>query len=214
MAAAKSATDKSAAFKKLLFDCRSIFGAPPRKFGLMDKRYNRMSLPFLMRFVGGKTLKPIYDDRESLLSNGIVVWGYVVQANTLLYEPGDLNSAGQIIFSLDPIFEGRVDVLGGIAQNILALMEADPPPKELVSFYNALHVENIAVFNRSVPKKMCYGKNVYLTTFMLHRKHLPVNYIKHNWFPLLVNPKYTRACLVMPSRYWSTTLINYWKNGN
>ena len=109
-------------FKYLIMKTREKARQPPRKFNSSEKSYNRISLPLLMRLVGGKYLKPIYKNCNLVLENGKIIWGFIIQANELLFEPGKIDSAGQVIFSMEPVFDSRVDALAQISDRIIDLL--------------------------------------------------------------------------------------------
>ncbi len=39
----------------------------------------------------------IFDKKNTLLQEGVIVWGYIIQANILLFKPGKNHSAAAII---------------------------------------------------------------------------------------------------------------------
>jgi hypothetical protein len=59
-------------------------------------------------------------------------------------------------------------------------------------------------------KALGFGPDVFVSTVLVHRPHLPVNYLAERVFPVLVAPRTIRAVQIVPSRYWPRELRTFW----
>jgi hypothetical protein len=72
-----------------LRQCIHNFGKLPRTLSLWDRLwYYRVSKPSWLRSNSEDKLAIHFENLNSLVCNGIVVWGHVVQANSLMFEEG------------------------------------------------------------------------------------------------------------------------------
>lgn len=179
------------------------------------KRYNLIKPPSWLKRQGNLLLKTIYREQKVILSQGRLVWGVVVQANRQLFEPGDSAHPAVVVYSLDPYFDSFRDDLKEIASRLFSLKERDLEEircqdKSLVPLAQVIKDEFAVLFNQLIPFSVTYGREVYFTTVMVHREHLPAQYLVHNWFPLVVHPLKTRASLILPGKYWDDSLLKEW----
>jgi len=140
-----------------------------------------------------------------------VVWGRLVQANQILFDPSnDYTAPANVIYSLDPYFDGRVEILGGVAHGLFARKGTVPGDRELREFIRVITDERERIMRRELPRGYCGGRPVYFTTCFVQPGHLPGNRIARPEFPLLVNFDETEAVMVLPSRFWPAELISQW----
>jgi hypothetical protein len=198
--------------ERLLAATRELFEQQRHAWLFFWKSYNRITRPDWAR--GRDTpFECIYQDYKRLLRRGEVVWGHIVQANTLLFKPGPDDCPAAAVFSLDPHFDDNLDELEHMARALFDLKRAEEYDKEVADFARAITNEYEVLFNRKLPKSVASGRTVYYTTIMVHRKHLPARSLKAGWFPLVVLPKESPASLILPSRYWDANLVRQWKKG-
>jgi hypothetical protein len=62
--------------------------------------------------------------------------------------------------------------------------------------------ETEMVFNVPVPRQRTADQEVFFTTAMVHRNHLPSWILGASRVPFLVAPAHTRASMILPHRYW------------
>src|SRR6185503_6162156 len=86
-------------FSDLLQAANDLLRPPPRKIGWWSLRELRLKRPRWNRSDG--RFEAIFRHQDMLLEHGHVVWGHVIQANALLFEPGPDDSPAAIIYSLD-----------------------------------------------------------------------------------------------------------------
>jgi hypothetical protein len=198
-----------------LQECRELFGHAPRKFkGWFPQVYHSPYGPFWCRpawcFTDG--LNPLFREMYSLLQNGVVVWGHLVQANSLLFsqKPPHYSAPADIIFCPNDQSNVSIFELEEISHNLYALKGTVPNDPELLPFAQHITNELTRIFGWRVPQNITPETVVFSTTYFF-AKHLPKGYLAHSWFPLVVDPFPPHYAVVLPSRYWSDSLRQMWK---
>lgn len=154
-----------------------------------------------------------FDHAPALLSKGRVVWGALIQANELLFQPGTVGGArGEVIYDAQGRLTG--EDLQPIAKLLLSLKGAAPTDPALREFSSYLTDENACVFGMELPMSVApYPLKVSTTWFS--RSHLQGGTIALPWFPLLIDEE---ACpgivMVLPSRFWPSELRAQWVAGS
>lgn len=154
----------------------------------------------------------IYFDQINLLRKGHIVWGSLVQANEALFEPGRTDLPASVIYSPDPYFDKDLDLLNRIARSIFELKGTRPSNPELLKLAQCVTNEFNYVMKKRIPMGLTEGKQVYMTTIMVSRKHLPGRILSFGNFPLLVLPEKTNATLILPSCFWPEEFKTFWEN--
>lgn len=195
--------------------CRERFGPPPRTLDAVDIEACRLNVSPELEAAFRESNDPmlrILSDQRALLDRGEVVWGHLVQANQILFDSSNTHTApANVIYSLDPAFDGRVDLLGGFAHGLFARKGSVPGERELREFVRVITDERERMMRRELPRTYCGGRSVYFTTCFIRPGHLPGNRIAQPEFPLLVNPRETEAVMILPSRFWSADLVGQWR---
>jgi hypothetical protein len=197
---------------RLIEGVRKGFGPTPRSFGLSTRWYNRLRKPLWYRWSGDKRFECLFEDQQALFEKGTVVWGQIVQANTLLFESGASDSPADAIFSLDPYYDRHLSDLAEMADYLFGFKGAKDPPEEVREFAEVITDEMLAPFNVLLPHKMTSGRDVYFTSLMISRKHLPEKRLVAGWLPLVVGPTFTKASAVVPKKYWPGEVVDRWCN--
>jgi len=142
-------------------ETRRVLGPPPRRFGLVRWFYNRIAPPrFVYEIPTYDRLLEIYRRRGDLLARGDVVWGAIVQANNLLWEPGSHDAPGVILYSPDRTFDGEADELEHIARSLFSLKGTKPKDPELATFAAVITNEFTVLMREPVPRALTGGREV------------------------------------------------------
>lgn len=193
--------------RALLEECRQNFGPAPRAFKWQDKQSLQAAPPAWCRT---DALMMIYRQRPRLLREGRIVWGHLVQANNLLFNPGPQDCPASIIYGLSPDWDSDLDGLETIAHKIFALKGTMPDDPALQEFARGITDEMRRDFRVQVPAQLLddaqQGRDLCLTTIMVMRQNLPFGFLTSSAFPLLVLPEHTDATLILPARFWPQTL--------
>jgi hypothetical protein len=84
-----------------IHDCIENFGPAPRRQSLWNKlTYFRIPRPAWLRANPSDGLSTLFDSLPALFTEGAVVWGHVIQANSLLFEPGAFDFPGELVTGL------------------------------------------------------------------------------------------------------------------
>jgi hypothetical protein len=199
---------------EVIRQCRQNLGSPPRQLTPEERRSFRLrpSLQVSIRMVLGRDkLRLILHDQNLLRDGGRVVWGFLVQANNMLFDPANrLVLPANVIYSPDQSFDGRVSVLEGIAHKLFELKGTSPRDKELRRFAHAITDELLRTMRLPLPGSLCENREVYFTTCLVQPSHLPDGHLGASYFPLVICPEQTEAVMILPSEYWPDELCAAW----
>jgi hypothetical protein len=188
-------------------ETRELFQSKRHSLGFFEKRKFKPKAPAWVR---GSQLKTIYDSVNLLRQEGQVVWGHIVQANSLLFDPHEkADCPAAAIYSLDPYYDGKVDELEEIASSLFEI-KGEETTRELQQFSDILEDERTTQMKLPIPKSLTNGRAVIYTSIMVHRKQLPIPFLVTSAFPLLVHPNKTQATMILPEKYWSESMKSYW----
>ena len=187
----------------LLDETRRTFGVAPRKVGSWD----RLTPPPWMK--PDDPLQRSYGQIEDLLANGDVVWGHVVQANSLLFRPGPEAAPAEVVYCARPDEDVPPEALqaaAGAAFGLKGRKLADPA---LARIGAALDAEMDRHPPLDLPDAVTHGHSMRMAIVMVHRALLPSRYLSSNFLPLLVSRSRDAAAL-FPCLYWKEDLVRGW----
>ncbi len=155
----------------------------------------------------------LVDKKNTLLKEGVIVWGYIIQANNVLFKPGNNPGIASIVYSFDPKFNNNISELYRIAQELYELKNKPIEHPELLDFKEiatAITNEKDTLINILIPNSVALNKLVYYTTIPVYRRDLPLNYLKSCWFPILAAPQKTSITRILPAKYWFSPMVQAW----
>lgn len=144
-------------------------------------------------------LNQVYRDLRTLQAHGKVVWGRVVQANSMLYEAGRTDLPAVVVFAGSDAIGPHE--LAWIAGRLYA--SRDEPIDRLSQLLDDEHAD---FFRYPGPEWLTGGREVFFSTMMFFREHLHQGYLTSRDFPLVVAPEHTRAVLALPYDLWGEDL--------
>ncbi len=151
----------------------------------------------------------VLKDQKHLLEGGKVVWGWVVEANKLLYDPHNHHTLpAAVIYSTDTTRETELEQIEVIAKDLQR--GGDPDDKDLQEFIRETTLEYERILRKELPNRYTYGREVYYATCLIPPQHLPTNCLTHSFLPLVINFEVTEAAMILPSRFWPQRLISFW----
>ena len=154
--------------------------------------------------------KALFEDQDVLFSYGSVVWGRIVQANSLLFDPGPEDLPAVICYSLDERIDSKPKVIEKVARTLFSLKGERTDP-DLQEFSDMLKSERTKKWKVPIPPRISNNIQCFYTTSLIIRKHLPLGYLYSGLFPYLVCPEKTNVGTILPSRYWSEKFLKkYW----
>ena len=134
----------------------------------------------------------------SVLDNGNVYYGYLVQANNELFKR-DFRKPGSgivVLYSTDPYYDQNPMELEKIARALYANKRKNILRNDYNFFYNEL-----------VDTSLTGGRKVYITCLLVDRLQLPTGYLTNSLFPIVANPDESFSTFILDTRYWSDELI-------
>lgn len=144
-----------------------------------------------------------FHDR-SVIATGKIRYGYVVQANNEMFRFKDLQTValpGVVIYSTDDYFDTNPLALKKIANEL---------------YYNRRHNilrNELKYFTaQRLPDELTDGREVYITTIMFYRLHLPLGHLTDSLLPLVADPNHP-AAFVVDVKYWTEPLIGNFVHG-
>lgn len=143
-----------------------------------------------------------------LMTEGDVVWAALVQANTLLYKPGDLDCPAMVVYSRDASLDGRPSELRAIAQRIYKLKGTTPRNPVERAIAAKVTNELDRTMGWELPVELT-ARRVCSAAVMVYRKHLPGGVLSGSRFPLFVHEA-TKAVMVVPHVLWPQEMLTLW----
>jgi hypothetical protein len=194
-------------YVEIIRNIRVRIGEPKRTFDAREMSYLRITAPDWCK--ADDDLAPIYRHQDLLLTEGMVVWGALVQANSLLFSPGPHDSPGIVVYAAEPHLHDDLLRLSATAKKLFALKEGCGKTPAETKFGAKLADERSLFLAEAIPKSIGGDSPIVANTAMFPRKHMPGGVLNASYFPLLVHPK-TTATLMVPARYWDNNLLDVW----
>jgi hypothetical protein len=187
----------------LLDETRRTFGAAPRKVASWDN----LTPPSWMN--AHDPLQRCYGQIEDLLRHGDVIWGYVVQANSLLFRPGPEAAPADVLYGARPDEEIPPERLRAAAEAAFALKGRKLADPALAGIGGALAAEMDRHPPLDLPDFVTHGHSMRMAIVMVHRVFLPSRYLSSQFLPLLVSRERDVVAL-LPARFWAKDLVQGW----
>lgn len=121
---------------------RERYGDRQKRLGLIQRLVRSFSPPAWLRASPTDKLHRIYEDQWLLRKYGDVVWGHIIQANKMLFEPGDQNCPADVVYSPDKSYDDHLDELARIARSLFDMKGQTTDDPELQRFADVLHDEH------------------------------------------------------------------------
>ncbi|MES2943384.1 MAG: hypothetical protein V4772_10990 [Pseudomonadota bacterium] len=169
----------------------------------------RVSSPSWMK--PGEPLHEIVKQQWFLYTQGSIVWAALVQANSLLFSPGNADCPALLVYSRDAHFDARPQELHAIAKKIFKLKNTAPTNQEEKAVADLVTDEMDRSMGWPVPEILT-ARSVSAAAFMVFRKHIPKGVLSASMFPTLIHPA-TQAVMIVPFEFWPIDLIVLWKEG-
>lgn len=192
-------------------ECIENFGPAPRRQSWWDRlTYLRVPRPRWLPANSSDGLSTLFQNLHTLFTEGTVVWGHIIQANSLLFAPGADDCPGELVYSLADTRRVDPEDLGQVAHQLYTLKGTEPEDPELAPIANYLTDEMIRVFGLSVPRTISPNLPCRISTTFFARKHLPQRRLCTSLLPIVVHPREPYVAMPLPSRYWPQPLVDWW----
>lgn len=151
-------------------------------------------------------IKEIFRDMNLLWKRGVVVWGHLIRANAALFEPGDGDLPGTVIFSPTASDSEAEELLPVFAKKLNALRSSAFPDPGWTQREGEWHEDLINDFSyhrgfRLPGEWQNRTQDYKASTIVPHRGHLPDGFLVSRMLPLLVDP-FSSIAQLIPADYW------------
>ena len=173
----------------------------------------RLRRPFWMYVHRRDKLGVLFGQYRELLLRGIVRWGFVIQANEVLFAPGRQDAPGEVVFATDDASAGcTVDPIGleEVAIAIASLKGTVHADDELDAIADHLTKETVRAIGMPVPPSLSPSLHCRISTTYFVRDHLPGRQLLNPLLPLIVMPEDPLIVLPLPARFWPRELTRWW----
>ncbi len=140
---------------------------------------------------------------------GRTTWGSVLLAEKALFQGGGSDHAGMVIWSPTGEFDRHPEKLRRIGQTIFAQRDADDADPDLEALRAVIRDPAQRVAGFWVPSKLTGGSPVFLSSVILHRRHLPRGLLLRDLVPLRVGEEWDFP-VVVPASHWGPQLTDWW----
>jgi hypothetical protein len=150
-------------------------------------------------------LREVYAQQELLLEHGQVVWASLVQANSQLFSPGEMDHPAMAVYSLDERFTTAREL------RLIAARLFDTKDDPVDRLSHVIADEYLEVWGQPLADWLSPHGSVRATALMIIRKHLPQGVLESRVFPLLIAPGRTPVVMMLPSEFWPPALLEAWR---
>lgn len=200
--------------RELILNCIESFGPAPRKFSWWDRlTYWRVPRPAWLHANPSDTLSILFQHAHRTFEEGRVVWGHIIQANGLMFQDGNDDCPGELVYSLADPARVDPDELARVAYQLYQLKGTYPSEPSLAIIATYLTDERIRVFGLEVPTLVSPTMRCRISTTFFLRKHLPNRKLCETLMPIIVFPAEPYVAMPLPKRYWPEELIRWWSEG-
>jgi hypothetical protein len=195
----------------LIGACIENFGTPPRDLSSRDlQAYLHFPKPLWLLLNPSDPLTTIFRYAQTVFTEGVVVWGHIVQVNTIMFEDGNHDCPGEVVYSLTDSSPAVPEILERVAEKLYSLKGAEPEDPELAEMAQHVTDEMSRVFGLEVSRRISPDIRCQLSVVLFVRKHLPSRRVCSSWVPLIVLPREPFVAIPLPERYWPGELIEHW----
>lgn len=184
----------------------------PKSSGLSGKWFGGVAKADLIPELhpSGDPLDGFWDVQKQLLREGDLVWSAMIQANEDLFVPGDEIQPGEVVTSLDAVFDSQPEGLCRLATRIYKLKGTSPRDPKLRRVADRITDEMYRSLGDRIPNQLTDGREVFRYTVLFYPEHMPQRFLNERLLPLLVLPDCDHAML-LPHWYWSEAYLERWK---
>lgn len=196
---------------RVLKRCIDHFGPAPRPISWWDHmvKFNYPKPKWLKKEPDDQ-LNLVFDYVETLIRDGRVVWGAIIQANYLLFEDDENNAPAEIVFSLDPVDNVTPEFLLDVAADLASLKDTQPDDPELRVIADRLTSEDGGENGAPVPHAISPDIQCYTSCIYIVRNYLPLRWLNRWIIPIIVNPTPPHVVMPLHKQYWPGELIQWW----
>ena len=151
-------------------------------------------------------LYPLFDPflQRRFFERGRVAIGAMLQANMLLFKRGRDNCPAAYIYSTEKYYMENPEELRVLAYAIVSTKGERGYRPSIQKIADLLADELERAFCWKLPRDLTEGRDVFLSTIFVDRRHLPKKRIVHRMAPMLVLADSTPDAMILPHWYWKS----------
>jgi len=203
-------------YNEILAYIEKKIGTPPRRFNFLDKlTWYKRDIPAWKWHT--EDIKHSVYNWARCFEQGKLGWGYVIQANSLMFENSGKdapNCPGEILVWTETRRSFDADIAGDIANKLFSLKgnSANITNQEEKQFAQHLEDEMMRPYGVKVPETITGGYKLRSTTIFYQRRHIPGGVLSNSFFPILYLETSPMAAVMVPYRFWPKDLLEAWKD--
>lgn len=196
-------------YDQIIQQCADNLGEAPRHF---KRNANKVEFPEWLNHYPEDELNTFFKKHDEILENGAVVWGYLVQANLEMFESGESDLPGDMVFSFESYEIMSPEYLSEVAGRVSSLKGIDPDDRLLQPIAEHLTDEYQRAYGFKIPMALSNSGQCYLSTVNFSRNHLPGGKITCSLIPLVISTSRPYVAVPLPSKYWPKDFVQWWSN--
>lgn len=156
-------------------------------------------------------LRPIRAGADLLWQEGKPAWGWVLMANSKLWEAGWDPSPGEVLWCEDPFVERFPQWLGFVSEGYWHLKRGETSAAGLRALTGFAQDEHRGFTRARFPPLLSHGRVVWHATMLFYREHLPCKRLVDPWLPIVRVPGGTPPIVMTPPlEMWPRGMKDVW----
>jgi len=186
---------------------RQTLGPPPRALDTTTVDALRPSRPSWLS--GEDVLLRTVTQFDEILRTGEITWGYVVQANRLLWTRGDSPAAAMLVHGASSREDPPLLRLAEVARRLARLQPQGPLAPGWDDIARTVEDQSGRPLRVALPTSLTWGLSLELSAVLVVPQYLPVPLLQSPFFPMLLPPGPLPGT-VLPSMFWGEALTSAW----
>ncbi len=148
---------------------------------------------------------PLFDIelQKRFYTEGRIAIGAIVQANTLLFQRGKIDSPANFIYTMDPFFIKNPHELIGLAGQLFSIKGREGFIPSIQKLADLLADEYSITYSYRLPRNVMDDRDVFFTTVVVNRDHLPYGVLTPQvTYPMIVLPDNKPDAMILPHWFW------------
>lgn len=192
-------------------DFKTEIEAMRQNFIQSNKKIGKLPKPVWM--TADETLNKIYNELPELVETGEIHYACLVQANVILFKSfPPFNCPANIIFSKNGYYDENPYELGELATKLYNYKGTEDAPENIKKITDSITDEYDRLYNIKLPDSVDIKSDVFFTTIMIYRKHLPGRKLSGSVFPVITSPENLQSAMILPQKYWTSVFVDFFKN--
>lgn len=155
-------------------------------------------------------LNLIYDNFENFYNNGEIYLSCILRANSALFRQINGDRPAQMLYTNDDYFYSHPEELLKISDNLYNIKKNNSYEcNEDGELYKILNDDYYRPLNVKIPLDITNNHDVWVTSIIMIKEHIPFHKISNFFYPLLVLKDVSVGGMIVPKWYWSKNFRLY-----